>query len=153
MLRRVAMCSVLLWSVMSAEYVGAQTLLDSTAVVVARELGTTQPPPVRAREERPPVLVPLYLSFIGLQVMDGITTVRAITDHGGRELNPVMRPFAGNQAAILAVKATSAAGTVYAVERLWKRNRVAAVLTMVGINAGYAAVVANNLRAFNAARR
>jgi len=138
---------------MSAEYVGAQTLLDSTAVVVARDIGTTQPPPVPPREERPPVLVPLYLSLIGLQVMDGVTTVRAVTEYDARELNPAMRPFAGNQAAILVIKASSTAGTVYAVERLWKRNRVAAVLTMIGINAGYAAVVAHNVRALEAGRR
>ena len=46
------------------------------------------------------------------------------------------------------VKVGATALTIAAVERLWRRNRVAAVLTMIGINAGYTAVVAHNYRKF-----
>jgi hypothetical protein len=38
------------------------------------------------------------------------------------------------------------ASTIYFVERTWKKNRLGAVLLMVGINGGYAAIAAHNTR-------
>ena len=143
----VATCFALACTVMSAEYVGAQTVVDAGTPSAALHVEAAPPPPVREREERrPPALVPLYVSLIALQVADGVTTYQAVTHHAAHEVNPAMRPFAGNQAALFAVKGTATAVTMYAVEKLWKKNRVAAVLTMVGVNAAYAMVVANNIR-------
>jgi len=34
--------------------------------------------------------------------------------------------------------------TIYAAERLWKHNRKAAILMLIGVNVGYAAVVSHN---------
>ena len=148
MLTRLATCFALVFTIVSAEYVGAQTVSDDITRMAAVDVGATQPPPVLEREEqRPPALVPLYVSLIALQVTDGITTYQATTHHGARELNPAMRLFAGNKMSLFLIKASSTAGTMFAVEKLWKKNRVAAVLTMIGVNAAYSLVVANNLRA------
>ena len=46
----------------------------------------------------------------------------------------------------MAIKAASTAGTVFFVERLWKQNKVAAVVVMAAINGGTAAVAMNNAR-------
>jgi hypothetical protein len=43
-------------------------------------------------------------------------------------------------------KIAASAATILVVEKLWKRNRVAAVTVMVLSNAGLAAVAANNYR-------
>ena len=92
---------------------------------------------------RPRTLPALYVSFAGLQILDARTTAGAI-GRRAHESNPVLGH--GNQAAVWAVKAATAASTIYFAERLWKQNRIAAVAVMVGVNSGYAAIVAHNAR-------
>lgn len=92
---------------------------------------------------RPPVLVPLYFSFAGLQTLDAVSTLRAL-DEGHGERNPLVGWLAGHPGALVAAKAGVAAGTVYLSERLWKKNRKAAIVLMVALNGAYAAIVANN---------
>jgi len=98
-----------------------------------------------AAPARPAPLVPLYLAFVALQVADVASTRRAL-EAGGREANPIVRGLANNSAAMLAVKAGATAGTIYLVERLWKKNRTAAVILMTALNGAYAAIVAYNYR-------
>lgn len=99
------------------------------------------PPALR----RPRSLVPLYLSYGALQVLDVASTRRAL-DAGATEANPLLRGVAGNTGATLAVKAGTTAATVFLVERLWRRNRPAAIVLMAALNGAYAAVVAHNYR-------
>lgn len=113
------------------------------------EQPTPRPSPLTAvsmpRPERPAVLPALYASFATLQVLDAHSTHRA-TSRGYVESNPLMRPTSDNIGATLAIKAGATAATIFAVEKLWKRNRTAAVLTMIGVNAGYALLVSSNYR-------
>jgi uncharacterized membrane protein YjfL (UPF0719 family) len=51
----------------------------------------------------------------------------------------------GSAAAMIVVKAGVSVMTIYAAERMWKHNRKAAVLTLIGVNIGYAAIVSHNL--------
>jgi hypothetical protein len=92
---------------------------------------------------RPKALLPLYVSFASLQVLD-ITSTRYALDHGAHEANPILSGLAGSTPALVAVKAGSTAAIIYLTERLRKRHPVAAVLLMVGLNAGYATIVAHN---------
>lgn len=92
---------------------------------------------------RPRGLLPLYVSFASLQVLD-IASTRYAVDHGAREANPVLAGLADSTPALVAVKAGSTAAIIYLTERLRKRHPVAAVLLMVGLNAGYASIVAHN---------
>lgn len=104
------------------------------------------PVPVTLRhEKRPSLLVPMYVSFAALQALDYRSTTRAIESGAGREGNPVMAPIVGNRAAFIAVKAATAAGTIWAGEKLWKRNRTAAVVLMGAMNGAIAGVVAHNM--------
>ena len=94
---------------------------------------------------RPRALVPLYVSFGALQALDAATTVRAL-DRGATEANPAIGGIAGNPAALVAVKAASSAAIVFAGERLWRKNRVAAVALMAALNGAYSLVVFHNYR-------
>jgi hypothetical protein len=144
----------------------AEPPVAATAVIVTApgDVSATQPEPVGpqlprpiaeaaendrlrrtlASPSRPRVLTGLYVSLAGLNALDIYSTMRAL-DSGARELNPVMGS-AGHPGASFAIKAATTAGAIYLAEKLWKRNRVAAIVTMVAVNAGTAAVVARNLR-------
>jgi len=116
----------------------ALVLLVSSASAAAQSID-------QAKRERPAALVPLYLTFAGLQAVDVHSTLQAI-DNGGRESNPMVRSAIGNPAGMFALKSGTAIGVVLLTERLWRRNRVAAVATMIALNSAYAAVAAHNYR-------
>jgi Domain of unknown function (DUF5658) len=92
---------------------------------------------------RPAVLPMLYVSLAGLQAYDAYSTTMGLS-LGARELNPLMRGVAGNTTALWTVKTASTAASIWAAERLWRRNRTAAVLAMVAVNSVMATVAARN---------
>lgn len=113
---------------------------------------TISPRARRVLGARPPPLVPLYATFATLQIADAITTIKALKHPGVRETNPFVKPFANNVPAMVLLKSASTAVTVVAVEKLWRKNRVAAVATMIGINAAYGVIVSRNAAAAASAR-
>jgi hypothetical protein len=92
---------------------------------------------------RPVALPALYVTFAALQIADARSTFGAV-GRGAQETNPLMGR--GNQATLWAVKAATAASTIYFTERLWKKNRVAAILVMAAVNGSSAAIVAHNMK-------
>lgn len=92
---------------------------------------------------RPSSLIPLYVSFAALQGLDVHSTLRA-AQFGGREANPIVGSMLGSPVAFVAAKAGMTAGIYFVSERLWKRNKTAAVLTMIALNSAYGAIVAHN---------
>jgi hypothetical protein len=94
---------------------------------------------------RPALLPALYAATVALQALDAHSTLKGLRS-GAVEANPLMTGVAGNPTALLAVKASAAAGTIYFAEKLWKRNRVAAIVLMAAVNGVTAAVVAHNYR-------
>lgn len=125
------------------------TALDTTAQRPARVAPAREPKLERwmlDRSERRPAALPLmYVTLGALQGLDVYSTRRAIAA-GANEANPLMQKAAGHSGAMLAVKALSTAGTIYFVERAWKKNRKGAVVTMAIINGAMAAIAANNMR-------
>jgi len=99
---------------------------------------------------RPAVLPAMYVSFAVLQGLDAHSTQSALA-RGYTESNPLMRPASRDMRVMVAIKAAATVGTILVVENLWKRNRVAAILTMIGVNAGYGLVVGGNYRRARAA--
>ena len=91
------------------------------------------------------VLVPLYVSFASLQILDAHSTIRAVRA-GGEEQNPMMRGLADKPAALFALKAGVAASTIALAERLRGRSRLGSIALMAGLNSAYAIVVAHNYR-------
>ena len=96
--------------------------------------------------KRPIPLLPMYVSFAVLQGYDYATTTRALSSGAGREANPVMAPIVGSRAAFFAVKAGTAAGTVWIAERMWKKHPVRAIVFMAALNGVTATVVTHNMR-------
>lgn len=104
------------------------------------------PAPSAPTPSRPRALLPLYATFTTLQALDYASTTRAMSSGAGREANPVMRSIVENRAAFIAVKAAAAAGVIVVGEKLWKKNRVGAVLFVAGANAAVGVAVARNYR-------
>jgi hypothetical protein len=100
--------------------------------------------------KRPGLLPVLYGTYAGLQVMDTVSTRKAIAA-GAREANPLMQK--GGMAATVAIKAASGVGMVYVSEKMWKKHRVGAIVLMAAMNGVSAAVVAHNNRNASASGR
>ena len=85
----------------------------------------------------------LYVSFAALQMLDAASTMSAL-DRGAVEANPLMKGIASTPATLIAVKAAAAASTIFLVERIARKNRWGAVVTMIALNSVYAMVVSHN---------
>jgi hypothetical protein len=104
-------------------------------------------PALDARQPtRPALLAPMYGTYIALQGLDIHSTLTTVGSGHAREGNPLLPDAAHNPAGLIAIKAASTAGVIWGTEKLWKRNRVAAVVLMVGVNSAMAAIVAHNYR-------
>jgi hypothetical protein len=135
----VATCLVLFASIAAA-----QNFESAASIVETQEIQNISP-----AADRPLALMPLYLSFVALQMFDARSTVLAV-NRGARELNPLVRWFDGDPIAITALKLGTTAGTIVLTEKLWRgHNRTAAVLSMVALNSAYAFIVAHNYRTAN----
>ena len=152
MFRRIAGLTLLLLAGPAAAAIGAEneTATKSAtpiAAAVARAAKDAEPSvdlwTLSQTPRRPVTLAALYGTYGALQAMDVVTTRRAIAV-GANERNPLMKN--GNMAAMIAVKAAAGASTIYFTERLWKKNRVGAVIVMAALNGATAAIVANNHR-------
>ena len=112
-----------------------------------RDVPQTLFPVARIEEPtRPAALLPLYGSLIALQGFDIHSTRRAVGSGEGREANPAMQPVVRHGAAFIAIKAGATAGVIWASEKMWKKNRKAAVVFATVVNVAMAAIVANNYR-------
>ena len=89
------------------------------------------------------------LLLAALQVADAFLTVRGL-EAGVHEQNPLMR---GSRGVMAITKVLTTASTIVIAEKMWKRNRIAAIATMVAANAVTAVVVGRNARIVSAARR
>lgn len=100
---------------------------------------------------RPSVLPALYVSLAALQAYDAYSTTAGLS-RGAQEANSLMQGVAGNKAAMWAVKAGTTAASIWLAERMWKRNRVGAIVTMVTMNGMMASVAARNASVLKAVR-
>lgn len=94
---------------------------------------------------RPAILLPLYVSYAALNGFDADSTRRAVRA-GASEGNPVLSPFAGNTAAMIAVKTGFAAVTIVGIEKIRKKHPRAAIVFMAIATSAYAIVAAHNYR-------
>ena len=99
---------------------------------------------------RSPLLIVLYVSYGILQALDAQSTIRALHSGSVREVNPLVRPFAGHPAALVGFKLGATAGTIYGIDRMYKSHPRRALITLAAINAGFAFVVARNYHSFPA---
>jgi hypothetical protein len=101
---------------------------------------------VTTQAKRPLALSALYGSYGALAVADFVSTRKAIAA-GATEMNPVVGT--GANARMVLVKTAGASMSIYFAERMWKKNKVGAIVTMAVVNGISAAVVARNARLAN----
>ena len=85
----------------------------------------------------------LASTYVTLNALDVYTTTRALQS-GGSEVNPIVGPFAAHPVAFGALKAASTTATILAARRIWKRHPAAAIVLLIGANAGMSFVVVHN---------
>ncbi len=117
----------------AAERAGAEPVAPSSAVATAW---------AKEAKGSSAAVRSLYATYGVMQGLDMVSTVVA-RDRGAVEANPVMQ---GSYAKGIAVKAALGAVTVLAVRAIEKKNKKAALITMIALNVATAAVVANNVR-------
>lgn len=87
----------------------------------------------------------LYASTFTMQALDVHSTLRAF-GAGAVEANPLMTDVTKNKIAFMALKAGIATSTVLAAHNMARRNKLAAVMTLVAINSAYAMIIDHNYR-------
>ena len=123
---------------------GQPAPLADAVATVARDMAPAMPSWAVDRSERRPAALPaLYGTYAALQILDVVSTKKAITA-GAIEANPLLK--SGGQTRTLAIKAATGAATMFFTERAWKKNRVGAIVLMAALNGATAAVVARNAR-------
>jgi uncharacterized protein DUF5658 len=153
------------WNVRAAFAQEVSNDVDATtAVLVAatpslvRAAVDVQPAPLTRPSFRQPqigqrsfVLPSLYASTAILQALDVHSTLTGL-NRGAMEANPLLSGIGSHRGAFVAAKAGVAAGTILAARAMAKHNKMAAIATLVGINAAYAAVVSHNYKVARAGR-
>lgn len=125
--------------------------LEDVASTGIQSVAAVQPNPApptsiaRAADRRPAALMPLYASFITLQILD-LHSTQAALSRGGVEANPALSGFAGNTFAMSAMKAAGTAGVIFFSEKLRKKNKAASIGLMIAANSAMALVVQHNYR-------
>lgn len=138
-MKAIRIVAVIVFLLSPASWASAQTLADVPAVATT----DTQNAPTVDAKGRPRMLMPLYAMQFTLNGLDVHSTMQALKA-GHREANPLFAD--GSARKMIGAKLASSALSVFAAEKLWKKNRVAAVLMMASVNAGLTVVVANNYR-------
>lgn len=99
------------------------------------------------KNRRPAPLIPLYTSYVTLNVLDLHFTFRALDSGNAREINPLLAGIAKNKPAMIAIKAAGTTIVIYGTEKIWKKGqRKTAVFFLIAANVGYAAIVAHNYK-------
>ncbi|MEO7191896.1 MAG: DUF5658 family protein [Vicinamibacterales bacterium] len=106
--------------------------------------GAAVAPAMPVRHSR--ALWSLYAATVVTQALD-VHSTRNVLNSGGREANPALRGIAGNTPAFIAMKAAVASGTILATRQIARTHKTAAILALVGINSGYAILLAHNYAA------
>lgn len=125
----------------------------ATRISFADQLGAASVKAIDARDfekrfatqGRSPVLVSLYATLAGLQVLDVVSTRGALA-RGGVELNPLMKDAVGSNTLSVGIKSATTLATILAIDRISKRNRKAGIVAAVIANGVTAAIVAHNMR-------
>jgi hypothetical protein len=113
---------------------------------VVREMPSIPPiVPERRMFGNKALMSSLYATTAIVQGLDLHSSLRAFRA-GAVEGNPLMGPVTKNRAAFVATKAAVTAATILATRKIAKKNRVAAVITIVAVNSAYAMIVGHNYR-------
>ena len=94
---------------------------------------------------RPAALPVLYATLGAMQAWDIYSTSAALRA-GAKESNPAVVAFAAHTGSMIGLKAATTASTIFFAARLWKTNKVGAVVMMAAITGASAMVSMRNMR-------
>jgi hypothetical protein len=133
-------------SVMPKLSFAAGTVARAAADAAATDAAAPSAPVLTLNTSRiDKTMMPLYASAAALQFMDLHSTMQVI-HLGGAEGNPLMKGIVAHPAMFVALKAAVGASIIYSANRLAKKNKGAAIATMIAMNSVYAMVVSHNYR-------
>jgi len=89
------------------------------------------------------LMLGLYAATAVMQALDVHSTLSAF-NAGAVEGNPLMSGVSRNKGSFIAMKAAVATSAIFAARGVAKRNKVAAIATLVAINSAYAMVARHN---------
>lgn len=92
-----------------------------------------------------PTMQSLYVFTATTQGLDAVSTFKAL-NAGAVESNSIVKPFASNRPAFLALKAGMATAFIYAGHDLSKGHKIAAIVALGLLNSVYTAIAFNNYR-------
>ncbi|HYT67109.1 MAG TPA: hypothetical protein VEL51_11855 [Vicinamibacterales bacterium] len=148
MFRRVAALTVMFLTATSLTVFASETAVAGTPLksAVARAAKDADPAlaswaVLESSSKRPATLTTLYATYGVVQALDIVSTRRALAA-GANERNPLMG--GGHFGTMIAVKAATGASTIFFAERMWKKNKVGAIVMMVALNGASAAIAAHN---------
>ena len=116
------------------------SLMTATAATPV-ETPVTPPPRSALRA----VLPSMYAAMVTLQALDTHSTLRAL-DSGHAENNPLMRWSVQHPVALVAMKASATAATIYVAEKIRKKHPKRALGFIAAVNTAYVLVVIHNYR-------
>ena len=119
--------------------------LGTSAFAEANQSSPALSAPSTVSLSRPAALPVLYASFGMMQAWDLYSTSRAM-NAGAREANPIASHLGSNTGSMIGMKAAATVSTIFFAERLWRTNKVAAVVLMASVNGAAAAVSMHNMR-------
>lgn len=91
------------------------------------------------------LLPAMYAGTVTLQALDTHSTFRAL-DAGHFERNPLVRWSTQHPLALIALKGSATAATIYVAEKIRKKHPKRALAFITAVNAAYALVVVHNYR-------
>lgn len=89
------------------------------------------------------VMQSLYATTVVVQGLDAQSTFKAL-DAGAMESNSLVKSFASNRPAFIALKVAMATAFVYAGHDLSKRHKIGAIITLGLVNSVYTAIALHN---------
>jgi hypothetical protein len=106
----------------------------------------TQPPFAPTTRPASHSLLPLALTYVGLQGVDFAMTTRCVQQGRCSEANPAMRGVVDSPLKFALLKGAVTSGTIYGVWSLRKTHPRAATWLLIGMSGAQAAIVMSNAR-------
>jgi hypothetical protein len=123
--------------------VSARGAIDRAASQAQAETLPIPPRPITSVGHVSFVMQSLYASTAVVQGLDAQSTFKALSV-GAVESNSLVKPFAANRPAFIALKAAMATAFIYAGHDLAKRHKVGAILALGLVNSLYTAIALHN---------
>ena len=123
--------------------VSARAAIDRAATQARPETPAEAPRPITSVGHISFVMQSLYVSTAVVQGLDAQSTFKALSV-GAVESNSLVKPFAANRPAFIALKAAMATAFIYAGHDLAKRHKFGAILALGLVNSLYTAIALHN---------